>query len=156
MDGLDVARGLFVVHGALWIAIGALSPLLLDRNVGSPMVILSGRTDTHLFGADPPSVLADSRVRTLRAILVAMLGGCMLAAGVLVSAIAWFGLGARSIWAMATLTIVAVALIPFWWHVLRPYRVAKTPVGLGDVPPFMWVPLALDAPAVALGWLALA
>lgn len=119
------------------------------------MVILSGRTDAQAFGADPATVLADPRLRKLRAITIAMLCGCMFAAGVLVCALAWFGLAARAAWAMSTLTVVAVGVLPFWWHVLRPYRAARATVGLGDLPPFMWVPVALDVPAIVLGWVAL-
>lgn len=152
MDGLDVARGLFLAHGALWVVIGALTPLMRDSNVGTRTLIFSGPSDTRAFGVTPDELLRDRRVLLLRGVLLDIVGGLLLAAGALVLATAWFGLGANERWAMAALTTIAIAAPLFWWKAARPYREAGTRIGLGDLPPFMWVPVVLDLPAIVLGW----
>lgn len=151
---LRASQILFLISGGLWCVIGVLTPLLMDKGIGPPMVFLSERTDAVLFGRPPDEMLEEvPELRTLRKITVRSLAGLMLAAGVLTVAIAWFGLGGSRAWAVAALTVVALAILPYWWIALGPYRAAGIRVGLGDVPPFMWVPAILMPVGAVMGWI---
>jgi len=66
------------------------------------------------------------------------------AAGILVSAIALFALRTGHRWALATVALAGLVVLPFWLLVFRPYAAAGIEVGLSDVSPFMWVPTALE------------
>lgn len=149
----SVARILFLLVGALWLVIGVLTPLLVGK-VGPPILFVSTRTDTVVFGAPPDDVLAASpQLATLRLMLLRTIGGLLAAAGLLVLAVAWFGLESSGRWALVTLTVVGLAVVPFWWVALTPYRAAGVNLGLGDIPPFMWVPAILMPVASVLGWI---
>lgn len=150
-----MSAGLYVAYGVVWLLIGVLAAFLLDRTGRSTLVVYSGRTDTALFGATPDEFLADPRVRTLRRVIMMMLASMLVASGILVIAVAQFGLRAGERWALIALTLVPLAVLPGWWASMRPYRRAGVRFTLGDIPPFMWVPTALYVPAVVLGWLAL-
>lgn len=149
MDGLDIARGLFLAHGALWILIGILAPIMRDSNIGTG-IAFSGRSDAPVFGDEPRALLADPRIRILRGIFIDMMAGLLVAAGILVAAVGWFAL--PSTWALVALTMVCAGVIPFWWLAARPLWRAGARITLADAPPLMWVPFFLDIPALALGW----
>ena len=139
----------------MWFLIGVLTPFLHDSTTGRTMVFLSPRTDAALFGGNPTSLLADPALSQLRSLLMIALGSMLAAAGVLVIAIALFALRVGQGWALAALTLAGLVVLPFWFLVFRPYAAAGVAVGLGDAPPFMWVPTTLLVPAVALGWIGL-
>jgi hypothetical protein len=150
-----VSRALFSISGVLWLVIGVLAGVLVDRGVGPPMVFISERTDTALFGG-PPEEILDSvpELRTFRLIVVrGALAGFLVASGLLTAAVAWFGLREGQTWALGLLTVVGVAVLPYWWMALVPYREAGISLTLGDIPPFMWVPAILMPVAGALGWI---
>jgi hypothetical protein len=147
------ARALFLVVGALWLVIGVLTPLLLGR-IGPELVFVSTRADTEFFGAHPRQVLdGNPQMAVLRVVVLRTLAGMLVASGVLVLALAWFGLAGSDRWALGALTVVGLAVLPFWWVALAPYRAAGVRLGLGDIPPLMWVPAILMPVASALGWL---
>lgn len=152
---MATARVLFIISGVFWLIIGALSGILVDRNVGSQMVLLSPSTDAQLFGAPAQQVLADSSgVFLARYALIRWVAGFLVGSGVLVIGLAWFGLRGDEIWALAVLTVAGLAVIPYWWISLGQYRAAGIRVGLGDIPPFMWVPAILMTVGALLGWIA--
>lgn len=151
------ARLLYGLSGALWLAIGVLTPPLLDRQIGPPIVFVSTRTDTALFGTDPRALMAtNTDLVTLRGIVVRALSALLVGAGVLVVGMAWFALADRTVWAVALLTIVGLGVIPYWWIALAPYRAAGISLQLSDIPPFMWVPAVLMPVASMLAWIHLA
>ena len=152
---LGASTVLFVLCGAVWLLIGVLAPFLHDSAAGRTMLFLSPRTDTALFGGDPTALLADPVLSRLRSLLMIALGGMLAASGILVITIALFALRAGQGWALATLALTGLVVLPFWLLVFRSYAAAGVAVGLGDVPPFMWVPTALLLPAVLLGWIGL-
>ncbi len=96
--------------------------------------------------------LALARLRTS---LLNIIGGLLVAAGLLVSALAWFGLRAGQTWAYVALTVGGIAELPFWWLVLRPYFQADVAVTLLELPPFMWITTALLIPVVIFGFIGL-
>ena len=150
---LGASTVLFVLYGAVWLLIGVLTPFLHDSSTGRTMLFLSPRTDAALFGADPTSLLTDPALSRLRSLLMIALGSMLAASGILVIAIAFFALREGHGWALAALALAGLVVLPFWLLVFRPYAAAGVAVGLGDVPPFMWVPTALLVPAVVLGWI---
>lgn len=153
---LGISVVLFLVYGAIYLAIGALTPIFVDSDVGSGGLIISGRTDTVVFGDTPEHIRqTNPALIQLRRITVQMLAGMLIAAGVMVVALAWFGLRQGQTWALVTLAVAGVAVLPFWYLTLRPYFAPGVSPTLGDLPPFMWVPAALLVPAVLLGWLGL-
>ena len=153
-SGISVA--LFLLCGAVYVLIGLLTPVLLNRGIGPPILIISNRTDAVVFGRDPKELLeSDPALAMLRTILLTIIAGLLVTAGCLVIALAWFGLRGGQAWALAALTLAGIVVLPFWGLVLRPYIQAGVPLALGDLPPFMLVPTSLLLPAVILGWIGL-
>lgn len=151
---LAIGVGLFIFIGLLWILIGLLSAALTGKNIGPPMVFISTRTDTAFFGEDPQTLLQGNRpLFLLRNMLVDVLAGFLTLSGLLVLALAWFGLRAAQPWALGALALGLPAALIFWVKALAPYPRAGVPLALGDIPPFMWLPALLYLPAVLLSWL---
>jgi hypothetical protein len=114
-----------------------LTPFLHDTATGRTMLFMSPRTDAALFRVDPVSLLADPALSRLRSLLMIALGSILAAGGILVVAIAVFALRAGDGWALATLTLAGLVVLPFWLLVFRSYAAAGIALGLSDVPPFM-------------------
>ena len=151
---LAASRILFLLVGLFWLLIGVLAALLQDRGIGPTMLFISHRTDEALFGAPPEEILAtNSELVTLRYMTIRTLAGLLVAVGLLTAGIAWFGLRAPQAWPLALVTALGLVVLPFWWITLGPYRTAGIRVGLGDIPPFMWVPAILMPLASTLGWI---
>lgn len=56
-SALGISVALFLVWGALYVIIGVLTPVLMDRGIGTQTLIFSAPTDTVIFGASPAEVL---------------------------------------------------------------------------------------------------
>lgn len=151
---LTAAQIMFVSAGAFWLLIGVLAAVLTDRDIGMPMVFLSERTDTALYGGHPREVFERiPELRTLRKTTVkGALSGSLVAMGLLTAGVAWFGLDRPEAWALGLLTLVGLVVLPYWWLSLAPYRNAGVPLSLGDIPPFMWAPAIVMPVASVLGW----
>lgn len=150
---LGISVILFSVIGVLWILVGVLAVPLHKR--GNPdYLFVSQPVDTAFFGA-PPSQLAplDSPLARFRTLLITVLSGALVLGGILFLFVAHFGLRQGHAWALPALAISGLVAVVFWAIALLPYFRAGIPVGLGDLPPFIWVPSALILPAVILGWL---
>ena len=155
-SALGISVVLFLICGAIYVLIGALTPMMYHRDVGTTVVITSSRADSLLFGSAPPDLLRGNRsLATFRSIAVNIIAGLLVAAGILIIAVAWFGLRGGQAWALGALVIAGMAVLPFWWVAFRPYGSAGIPLWLGDIPPFMTIPAALLVPAAILGWLGL-
>jgi hypothetical protein len=153
---LGIAVALFLVWGAIYVIIGVLTPVLMNRGITPQILIFSSRTDTALFGATPNELLRDNApLATFRTILLRLLAGVLVGTGVLLLAVTWYGLRTGRPWALGTLALTGLVVLAYWWLAYLPYARAGVQVGLGDVPPFMWIPAALLVPAVILGWLGL-
>lgn len=151
---MTTAQILFTAVGAFWFLIGVLGALLIDRDIGMPMVFISERTDTELYGGHPHDILEKiPELRMLRQTTVkGALSGTLVACGLLTAGLAWFGLEQPEAWALGLLTIVGIAVIPYWWIALAPYRDAGITLTLGDIPPFMWAPAIVMPIASVVGW----
>ena len=152
---LGISVVLFLVVGALYIFTGGATALLLNKFDLNDLIV-SNRTDSIVFGKAPAELLRDDpALFQLRTILLFIVGGLLFVAGCFQIALTWFGLRQGQMWALATLTIGDVAILPFWILALRPYFQQNVNLTLADLPPFMWIPAALLLPAVVLGWIGL-
>jgi len=152
---MGASRAIFVAVGLFQLLIGVLTMGLTDRGIGPNMIIVSVRTDLALFGAPTEEILASNpELTTFRYITIRTLAGLLAATGMLIAGLAWFGMREAPAWTLALLTVTGLALLPFWWMALSPYREAGIGVGLGDMPPFMWVPAIAMPVASVLAWVA--
>lgn len=151
---LGISVSLFLVIGALWILVGALTVPFLNWRQETGGIFVSHSTDQAYFGGSPSELLAtDSALFKLRTLLLIVIAGFLLLAGFTFTLIAWFGLRQGQAWALVTLGISGLLAIGFWALALLPYFRAGIPVTIGDLPPFMWIPAALILPAILLGWI---
>ena len=151
----DASRALFFIGGAFWLVIGVLTPLAMDRDIGRPALFVTEATDTELYGRPPEQILSSvPELATFRSVVLRAIAGLLVAAGLLVVGVAWFGLREPEAWALALLTLVALVVLPYWWITFGAYRTAGVSLPLTSVPPFMWVPGILMPVGAVLGWIA--
>ncbi|HEY5578310.1 MAG TPA: hypothetical protein VIL12_01330 [Acidimicrobiia bacterium] len=150
---LLASRLLFLVSGLLWLAIGALAPVMFESPLGKRTLFVSPSSDAALFGAPPAQLLvANPSLATFRRVMIPAIAGLLVASGLITAGVAWFGMMGGETWALTLLNAVGLVVIPFWWVVLGPYRAAGIALGLFDLPPFMWVPGLLMPAGAVLGW----
>lgn len=155
MSALTVGVVLFLINGIVYVVIGVLAPLLLNSETDQ-ILIVSPRSDAVVFGRKPADLLrADPQLAQLRTILMSVIAGLLVTAGILIIGVTWFALREGQPWALAVLAIAGLAVLPFWILVFRPYLAAGAPLALGDLPPFMWIPSALIVPAIVASWIGL-
>lgn len=131
---LNIGVALFILYGAVYVLIGTLTPLMHDTAAGREMLFVSPRTDAALFGGRPADLLrTDPQLSQLRSLLLQVVGGLLVSAGILIIGVAWFALRAGATWALALLAIAGFAVLPFWLVVFRPYVTAGITLGLGLV-----------------------
>ena len=87
--------------------------------------------------------------------LLTVIAGFLLLAGVLFLFVAWFGLRQGQTWALVSLSVAGILALVFWALSLLPYFRSGIPVTIEDLPPFMWIPALLILPAIILGWIGL-
>lgn len=151
---LGIAVILFLLYGAFYILIGILTPFGSESSMGQQILIVSMQADESLFKGKPDKLLGQfPQLALLRRILVRIIAGLLTTAGFLIIMVTWFGLKQAQIWAITTLTIAGMGVLPYWWLSLKPYLDDHIPLTLGDLPPFMWVTAALYVPACILGWI---
>ena len=120
---LGVSVALFLFYGAFYIFIGALTPIPADTEMGRQVTVSSPEKDNALLGGRTPDLLqASPALAKMRAMLLNIVGGLLFAAGILVIAVTWFGLRQGQMWALVTLALAGVAVLPFWWFVFRTIR----------------------------------
>jgi hypothetical protein len=116
---------------------------------------MSTRTDIALFGASPEALIAQDRpLGMLRYLLLVWIGGLMLGIGLLHLALAWFSLRAGQSWALWTLTVADLSMVPFWWLILSRHAQAGVMPTLGELPPMVTYLLLIPVAAL-LGWIGL-
>lgn len=151
---LGVSVALFLVIGALWVFVGALSVPLHNRDART--MFATPRTDSRYFGRDSRELIAtDPVVSKYRTLWITVVAGFLLLGGTLVVALAWFGLRRNEAWALAALATGILLAVALWAVAVAPYFRAGVPLTLGDAPPFIWAPAVLVIPATVLGWIGL-
>lgn len=148
-----IAVVLFLIAGGMHLLIGALTPLGLRLAKPGDTLIVSERSDSAAYGRSTGAWMeAEPELRTYRNVMLHLLAGLLLVAGVLEVAVAWYGLREGQAWALPVLTFVGIATLAYWTVALLPYVGARAPLTLGDLPPFMWVPSLAYPPAIVLAW----
>ena len=93
LSPLGISVALFLLYGAVYVLIGAFTPVMANSDIGRRMLVISNRTDRIVFGDSPENLLRnDPALTKLRTTIFNMLAGMLVAAGILVIAVAWFGL----------------------------------------------------------------
>jgi len=145
---------LFLLIGALWLFVGALSVPLHNRDART--MFATPETDTRYFGRDSRELIAtDPVVSKYRTLWITVVGGFLLLGGTLVVALAWFGLRRHEAWALVALGTGILLAVGLWAVAVAPYFRAGVRLTPGNAPPFIWVPAVLLVPATALGWIGL-
>ncbi len=151
-SSLGISVVLFLVIAALWIAIGVLSMVLINRWSGVRYLFVSYSADLAYFGQAPEQLLnEDPALSKLRTMLLRVMAGFLVMTGILFGAVAWFALRQAQLWALYVLGISVIPAISFWALALAPYVREGVRLTLGDIPPFMWVPALLLVPALIFG-----
>ena|SRR3990172_3122160 len=157
-SSLGISVILFLVLGLFNVLIGILTPVFVrrpDRRLTSNILLTSKRPDTALLGESPQDLHdRNPAVRVVRFILVNWMAAYMLSFGVLQMALTWFGLRAGQTWALWTLTVADLAMVPAIWLSLRPYAGVGAIPGFGEMPPFITIMILIPIAAL-LGWIGL-
>lgn len=148
---------LFLVGAGMHLLIGVLTPVMISRSYGDrAYLFVSVRADTQLYGSTPRSLLeASETLVRLRLTLIRAIAGLLTALAIAETALIWFGVGGGHLWAVLALAVAGAAMLPYWWLLVRPYRVAAVRLTLADLPPFIWVPAGVLPPATVLSWIGL-
>lgn len=155
-SSLGISVILFLFYGLFYVLIGSLTPIFMDARIGKPGIIISYQTDVKLFSGEPEKILdTNSDLVKTRRIILNMLAAMLVACGILIIGVTWFGLKTGNLWSLILLAIVGIVVLPFWWLVFKPYLDAGIKITLADVPPFIWVPGSLFLPAIIFGWIGL-
>lgn len=93
-----------------------------------------------------------TRTPDVRNAVFHVVAGLLVATGFMELLLAWFGVRAGMTWALVALSFVGGSTMVFWLVALTPYFQARAPIGLGDLPPFMWIPSMAYPPAIVLAW----
>ena len=156
LSPLGISVVLFLLLGLFHILIGVLTPVFVraDR-LTSDILLTSTRTDTALFGASPQDLVAKDRaLGLLRQVALYWFAAYMVGLGILQLSLSWFGLRAGQSWALWSLTLSGLSMVPAIGMSLVPYaRVGAMP-GIGEMPPFIMA-LVLIPIAAVLGWIGL-
>jgi hypothetical protein len=156
LSPLGAAVALFLLYGAaLTLALGIQWTIIM--HAGFPKALLtSERTDTLVF-SQPPAVLYkdDAVLFTVERAEVDWRDGMAFCLGIAVIALAWFGLRRGQRWAMWTLTLAGLGMIPYAGLYMEPVLRAGAPWGLLDPPPIMTFQVLVVPVAVLLGWIGL-
>jgi len=145
---LGASVALLLVYGAIHVLFGAIYLLVAETDIGNRTLFASPGLDQALFGALPADLLRDDRVLAqLRSILYLVIAGLLVSLGIVQLALTWFGLHRGQGWALVALAVSGLVMFPFWVLVFRPYLEAGVPLGLFNIPPWIWVPGGLLIPA---------
>jgi hypothetical protein len=153
---LQIGSILFLIGGLFDALIGAATPIV-TRMTRPNILMLSAQSDLLLFGKNPGDLLHESTsLALLYRLTFDLIGTLLLVFGLLVAALAWFGLRHGEWWALLTLVGVEVIFIAGWIVVLSPYIQRGIPIQLGALPPNLFVPAILLIPAGLLSAIGLA
>ncbi len=158
LSPLGISVALFLFYGVMNIVIGILIPIanrLSDSELPGGILFMSARSDEALFGRSASDLVKhDTALATLRQLNYAWMAGLFVSFGILQLGLTWFGLRSGNRWALWTLTVGDLAMLPYWALIFQPYLRAGTPLGLQDIPP-LFLYLAIIVVAAIVGWFGL-
>jgi hypothetical protein len=155
LSPLGASMALFLLYGAVLLAIGIQWSVFIHTST-QPALLTSVRTDTAVFG-QPPAVLRqnDPTLSTVETAQEDWRDGMFFCFGIGVMAIAWFGLRRGERWALWTLTLVGLGMLPYAVLYMQPVLRTGAPWGLLDLPPLLTFQALVVPVAVLLAWIGL-
>ena len=157
-SALGVGVAVFLGWGVFNVVIGVVATIITGASSGlvANILVLSPRTDAALFGGDPRDLVRDfPALFALQRVLLTWLSALLVAFGLLVIAVAWFGLRRGEPWALAVLTACWLVTLVGFGLLFRRYIDAGVSLSLGDLPPLFHYPVFLVTPAIILSWIGL-
>jgi hypothetical protein len=144
-----IASWFFLAQGGVYFVIGILTPIFMNHGHA---LFYTARSDSVYFGASPEQLQErDPALAKYREMMLLAVAGLLVALGLAVMAIAWFAVRAGAGWGYWSIGAVGVFALAFWVTLTGKYVAAGAPVGLGDIPPFMWFTTVLWAVALVAG-----
>lgn len=125
----------------------------VGRVPGSPSIFLSADVEAPMLGRPAADLLADSPglARVLGLVMDAFLG-MMLGFGVLLAALAWFGIGGGQAWALWAAALANTAMLGIYWGVAILPFMREAGVGYFRIwHPYALVPTVLVPVGTVLG-----
>jgi hypothetical protein len=156
LSPLGASVALFLLYGAaLVFALGIQWTFMIHTSTKSA-VLTSPRTDTVVFGQPPAAVYqSNPALSTVDTADADWRDGMALCLGFAVTALAWFGLRRGERWALWTLTLVGLGMLPYAVLYMLPVLRAGAPWGLLDPPPLLTFQALVVPVAVLLAWIGL-
>lgn len=159
---LGISVALFLLCAVTYILIPIFGAIALHRyGVASPQgmgqFIFSAKADEVWFGRPPAEVVRDNpKVGKLILLFMDFMMGFMLAFGVVLFGVVWFGLRQGQGWALWIAVVGNASFLTFYWllailPVMREYGFRYMDIGH----PFALVPTLLVPIAAILGWIGL-
>lgn len=158
MSALGIGVALFLGWGVFNVFIGVVATIITGASSGlvSNILVLSPRTDAAMFGGDPRDLVRDfPALFALQRVLLTWLSALLVAFGLLVIAVAWFGLRNGESWALAVLSACWLVVLAGFALLFKRYIDAGVSLSLGDLPPLFHYPVFLVTPAILLCWIGL-
>jgi hypothetical protein len=156
LSPLGISVALFLLYGAWHVLVGIFFPIYGRTGGSFKALITSERADMVVFGK-PPAILLreDSALATVRQSMADWQSGLWFCFGIFQIALARFALRQGQRWAIWTLTLADLGMIPFVGLYLQPILRASAPWGLFDPPPILMTAVLVMPIAVLLGWIGL-
>ena len=157
LSPLGASVALFLLYGAaLSLALGIQWTIILHTGHPKIALLTSVRTDTVVFGKPPAILYQDDPVLvTVDRAQEDYRDGMAFCLGIAVVALAWFGLRRRQRWALWTLTLSGLGILPYAGLYMLPVLRTGAPWSLLDLPPIMTFQALVVPVAVLLGWIGL-
>ena len=155
---LGAGVALFLGWGAFNAVIGVVATIINVASSGlvANFLVLSPRTDAAMFGGDPRDLVREfPALFALQRLLLSWLSALLVAFGLLVIAVTWFGLRRGEPWALAVLTVCWLVTLVGFGLLFRRYIDAGVSLTLGDLPPLFHYAAFLVTPAILLSWIGL-
>lgn len=151
---LGISVVLFLLFGVMNVFVGGMIPFL-TRADQATYLLMSERTDSVLFG-DTPAGLGkiNETLGLFRYLLLLWLAGLFLGFGLFQLAVTWFALRQGQAWALWTLTVSDLVMLPYWFLILSTYIRGGVTPAIGDLPPLISYLVVIPIAAL-LGWLGL-
>lgn len=149
---LQIGSVLFLVGGVFDALIGALTPFVTRmRPLPADSFLQNPEADRILYGQSPQALLAnDAALAMMYRQTFDLIGGLLLAFGLLQAGIAWFALREGHAWALWALVAADLVFIAGWGLVYAPYFQRGITLPVIGIPPNLLVPAALLIPAAIL------
>jgi len=153
---LGISVALFLLYGALNVYLPIYVPYTLHTqgawSVGG--LVLTNEADLAMLGSFAEAAQRDVRVGAFLVSFMDTMCAFMMAFALLQVALVWFALRAGQRWALFTVTLSDLAIIPYYVAIAQTY--ARFGVsGTDDFMRWLWTLTALILAASVLGWLGL-